>query len=109
MHVNRPELIAAHGYDPKYAMHILRLAEQGREFLTDGRITLPMPEPERTRIFDVRQGKYSYAEVREQIQDATERLKHAAVHSPLPSEPDYVALDELMKTLYFEHWGANNG
>jgi len=44
-HTNRPELIAAHGYDTKYAMHALRLGLQGIELLSTGRITLPVPEP----------------------------------------------------------------
>jgi hypothetical protein len=29
-HTNRPELVAVHGYDTKYAMHALRLGLQGR-------------------------------------------------------------------------------
>ncbi len=44
-HTNRPELVAAHGYDTKFAMHALRLGAQGVELLTTGRITLPVPEP----------------------------------------------------------------
>jgi uncharacterized protein len=33
---SRPELIAVHGYDTKYAMHALRLGLQGIELLTTG-------------------------------------------------------------------------
>jgi hypothetical protein len=32
-HTNRPELVAVHGYDTKYAMHALRLGLQGVELL----------------------------------------------------------------------------
>src|SRR5260370_38647383 len=42
-HTNRPELVAVHGYDTKYAMHALRLGLQGLELLNPGRITLPIP------------------------------------------------------------------
>src|SRR5215475_11657084 len=42
-HANRPELVAVHGYDPKDAMHALRLGLQGIELLTTGRTTLPVP------------------------------------------------------------------
>ena len=45
-HTNRPELVARHGYDTKFAMHALRLGMQGIELLTTGRITLPVPEPD---------------------------------------------------------------
>jgi hypothetical protein len=37
-HANRPELVAVHGYDTKYAMHALRLGLQGIELLSTGRI-----------------------------------------------------------------------
>jgi hypothetical protein len=40
--VNRPELEAKHGFDTKYAMHILRLGFQGVELMTTGKLTLPM-------------------------------------------------------------------
>jgi hypothetical protein len=46
-HANRPELVAVHRYDTKYAMHALRLGLQGVELATTGRITLPVPEPDR--------------------------------------------------------------
>ncbi len=49
-HTNRPELVATHGYDTKYAMHAVRLGLQGIELLTTGRITLPVPEPHRTYL-----------------------------------------------------------
>src|SRR3712207_5861454 len=51
------ELSAAHGYDTKYAMHALRIAHQGHELLTTGRISLPVGEPERSRLMDVRRGE----------------------------------------------------
>ena len=56
-HTNRPELVAAHGYDTKYAMHALRLGLQGIELLTTGRITLPVPEPDRIYLRSIRRGE----------------------------------------------------
>jgi hypothetical protein len=46
-YTNRPELVAVHGYDTKYAMHALRLGLQGVELLSSGKITFPVPEPDR--------------------------------------------------------------
>jgi uncharacterized protein len=51
---NRPELEARHGYDTKYAMHILRLGFQGVELLSTGRLTLPMAEADRAFTYAVR-------------------------------------------------------
>src|SRR3954471_14916404 len=36
--VNRPELVEAHGYDTKYAMHAARLGYQGLELVEKGRL-----------------------------------------------------------------------
>ena len=51
------ELSKLHGYDTKYAMHALRIAYQGIELLATGRITLPVPEPERSELRRVRAGE----------------------------------------------------
>ena len=63
-HANRPELVAVHGYDPKDAMHALRLGLQGIELLTTGRITLPVPEPGGGYLRSIRRGERPLAEVR---------------------------------------------
>ena len=39
-----------------YAMHALRIAHQGSELLSTGRITLPIAEPVRSRLMEVRRG-----------------------------------------------------
>jgi len=54
--VNRPELVESHGFDTKYAMHAARLGYQGIELLETGNLTLPMPEPERSRVMAIRKG-----------------------------------------------------
>jgi len=61
-HTNRPELVAVHGYDTKYAMHALRLGLQGIELLTNGRITLPVPEPDRAYLRSIRRGERPLAD-----------------------------------------------
>ena len=37
-------------------MHAARLGYQGIELLETGRLTLPMPEPERSRVMAIRTG-----------------------------------------------------
>jgi hypothetical protein len=51
------ERSAEHRYDTKDAMHALRIAHQGEEFLRTGRITLPVAEPERAALMQVRRGE----------------------------------------------------
>ncbi|GAA1999869.1 nucleotidyltransferase domain-containing protein [Nakamurella flavida] len=74
-HTNRPELVARHGYDTKFAMHALRLGIQGVELLTTGRITLPVPEPDREYLRSVRRGDVGLPEVVTAIGEAEARLE----------------------------------
>ncbi len=103
--VNRPELIAAHGYDTKYAMHVARLGYQGIELLSTGRLTLPMREPERSRVMAIRTGERSYEEAVAEIEEVERRLVRAVEESPLPAEPDAARVDEFVVATYREAWG----
>ncbi len=71
---NRPELVAEHGYDTKYAMHALRLGVQGVEFLSTGRISLPVPEPDRSFLRAVRRGEVPLPQAIAAVEAAEARL-----------------------------------
>ena len=103
--VNRPELIAAHGFDTKYAMHVVRLGYQGIELLTTGRLTLPMPEPERSRVMAIRRGEVPEADVVAEVEEVERRLLRAVADSPLPERPDLDRVDEFLVETYREAWG----
>ena len=80
------ELSKRHGYDTKYAMHALRIAYQGIELLSTGRITLPVPEPERTELRSVRNGELPLDDVLERIDAATVQLEELATDASLPAQ-----------------------
>src|SRR5262245_29569338 len=103
--VNRPELVEAHGYDTKYAMHALRLGYQGFELLQAGRVTLPMPEPERSRVMAVRRGERSFEEVLAEIDEAERWLEAALERTALPDRPDDEAVDAFLVEAYRRAWG----
>jgi len=103
--VNRPELVEAHGFDTKYAMHAVRLGYQGIELLETGRLTLPMPEPERSRAMAVRRGERSFDEVLAEIDEVQARLAAALERTPLPDEPDRAAVDAFLVAAYRRAWG----
>jgi predicted nucleotidyltransferase len=103
--VNRPELLEAHGFDTKYAMHVARLGLQGIELLSTGRLTLPMTEPDRSRVMAIRRGDVPLEEALTEI-DKIEHLLHEAVEaSPLRAEPDYERVDAFLVESYRESWG----
>lgn len=107
-HTNRPELVAVHGYDTKYAMHALRLGIQGVELLSTGRITLPVPEPDRSRLRAVRSGDIPLAEVMTAIDQAEADLKRLADDPAIPSQPDRAWVDQWLHRSYTEFWAATD-
>src|SRR5512132_1403155 len=103
-HVNRPELIEAHGFDTKYAMHAVRLGFQGIELMTTGHLTLPMAEPERSRVMAIRRGDVQLDEVIAEIAEIERRLQAAVEERPLREEPDYERVDGFLIDSYREAW-----
>jgi hypothetical protein len=103
--VNRPELVEAHGFDTKYAMHAARLGYQGIELLETGRLTLPMPEPERSRVMAIRTGERTFAEAIAEIDEVEQGLGEALQRSPLPAAPDRAKVDHFLVDAYRRMWG----
>jgi hypothetical protein len=103
--VNRPELLEAHGFDTKYAMHVARLGLQGIELLSTGRLTLPMAEPDRSRVMAIRKGDVPLEEALTEIDKIEHQLHEAVEASPLRAEPDYERVDAFLVDSYRESWG----
>src|SRR3954452_3196617 len=103
--VNRPELVEAHGYDTKYAMHAARLGYQGLELLETGRLTLPMPEPERSQVMAIRTGERSFEQAIAEIEDVERRVAAALERTPLPPQPDRAAVNRFLVDAYRRGWG----
>ena len=105
--ITRPELVHAHGYDTKYASHIIRLGIQGEELLLTGKITLPMPLVQRGEVVAIRRGEFTLAEVSNKIIDAETRVNMALANSPLPDNPDSKQVQEWMLNTYLTVWKRN--
>ena len=108
-HTNRPELVAAHGYDTKYAMHALRLGLQGIELLTTGRITLPVPEPHRAYLRSIRRGERPLTEVLGAVSDAEARLAQLRDSPAIADQPDRAWVDDWLHRSYLNFWARDHG
>lgn len=105
---NRPELVERYGYDVKYASHALRLAYQGLEIARHGRLTLPMPDPERERVLRVKRGDVperqdvldEIAKVRGYVEELLESGR-----TPLPVEPDWETVSAWSVDAHRRQWG----
>lgn len=103
-HGNRPELVAIHGYDSKFAMHALRLGVQGIELLTTGRLTLPVPQPAREYLRSVRRGEVSKAEVIDTIEVSEAKLQSLRTSGVVPEQPDRQWVDGWLHRSYLRYW-----
>jgi predicted nucleotidyltransferase len=98
------ELSTEHGYDTKYAMHALRIAHQGRELLSTGRITLPVAEPERARLMEVRRGEIPLTAVLDRLHEQAAALERDILDVRLREEPDRDRVDQFLVSAYRRTW-----
>lgn len=105
--VTRPELVEAYGWDTKFGSHMVRLGMQGAELLETGRITLPVPEPARNWIRELRTGGHSMREALEAAEECERQIKVLLDTSPLPEKPDYGAMDRWLVSAYERSWGES--
>jgi predicted nucleotidyltransferase len=104
--INRRELVERFGYDTKYAMHMLRLGHQGVEFMESGRLTLPIREPVRSHLMDVRRGLSNLADVLAECTELELQLSTLLESSPLPLEPDVKTVETFVMDTYAAAWAA---
>lgn len=101
---NRPELIEQYGFDTKFAYHAVRLGLQGVELLETGKITLPIPEPDRTWLKQLRVGVHSMGDALERIEGVRARLDVLAGTADLPERPDHAAINNFLSDTYRQWW-----
>ena len=98
------ELSSVHGYDTKYAMHALRIAHQGLELMTEGRIALPVREPQRSRLMAVRRGEVPLEDVLDALHERIGRLERVVAAADVPDEPDRAAVDRFLVEAHEQVW-----
>lgn len=102
----RPELIAAHGYDVKFAAHALRLGLQGLELMATGRVELPMSETQRSLCLTVRKGELRYENAVTWITEVRAALTRALDNgdSPLPERPNLESIQDFLIDAHRSYW-----
>jgi uncharacterized protein len=105
--VNRPALEEAHGYDTKFAMHLIRLLGEAKEFVEYGEITLPRPNA--AELIQIRIGKYKLGEVIDLAHRLRQEAAEAKSRSPLPESVDKQKVSCLIADLCQEFWRGQKG
>jgi hypothetical protein len=103
------ELSSEHGYDTKYAMHALRIAHQGRELLSTGRITLPIASPEREYLMQVRRGELPLRDVLARLHEQSALLEETVLGGDLTDQPDRHRVDRFLVDAYQRAWAGDIG
>lgn len=103
---NRPELVAEHGYDTKFAMHAVRLGFQGKEFIETGRMALPIPSPQGDILRAIRAGNVPYDEVRQMGKSLDADLWAQIEAADIPERPDREDVDALLFDMHKAEWAG---
>ena len=103
-HTNRPELVAVHGFDTKFAAHALRLGIQGVGLLTLGRINLPMLDQHRAHLRAVRRGEVALDNVLADIADYEGRITDLKTSANVPDQPDRAWVDDWLIRSHQAFW-----
>jgi len=96
----RAALEAAHGYDTKHAMHMVRLQRMAIEILETGQVLVRRAD--REELLQVRDGAWSYEALIEASERMTLRVDALKARSTLPAEPDMTELNALCVSIVEE-------
>jgi predicted nucleotidyltransferase len=103
---NRKDLLTKHGYDVKFASHLIRLLMEAKELLSTGRLEFPLRY--RQTILDVKLGKWKMSEVLSYAEELDNKLDDVVEFTALPKRPRYDEVQNLVKRLIKSWFSGNN-
>lgn len=93
----RAALEAAHGYDTKHAMHLVRLLRMGGEILRGEGVIVRRPD--RESLLAIRDGALDYEALAAEADALSAAIEAASATTALPDAPDEAALDALCASI----------
>ena len=105
--VQRDELVAAHGYDIKYAMHAARLGFQCHELLTTGKLTFPIGGEPAQWLLAVRHGRVPFDEWWERCLTLDATMAALAEDESWPPGPDRPRIEAWTAEAHRRCWDGN--
>ena len=98
----RDKLVKAHGFDTKFAYHIVRLIDEVEQILTTGDLDL---QRNNEQLKAIRAGKWSEEQIRDFFTRKEKDLEAAHASSILPWGPDEPAIKALLLQCLERHYG----
>lgn len=99
----RAELVAEHGFDTKFAYHVVRLLGEVEQILLEGDIDL---QRDNERLKAIRRGEWTEERLRQWAADKEADLERAYAASKLPAVPDEEKLKGLLLNCLEQHYGS---
>lgn len=98
----RKTLVDQHGFDVKFAYHLVRLLDECEQILMNGDIDL---RRNREHLKAIRRGDLTEEEIRKWAADKERQLEALYHTSTLPAEPDEDRIRQLLLDCLEEHYG----
>jgi predicted nucleotidyltransferase len=102
----RAELVAEHGYDTKFAYHVVRLIGEVEQILMEGDIDL---QRNNEQLKAIRHGEWTEERLRRWFAEKESHLERAYAESTLRPTPDEDRIKALLIDCLEEHYGSLEG
>lgn len=90
---NRKDLITKHGFDTKFASHLIRLLLECKDLINRGEITFPLPYKD--IILYIKRGEWTIKEVLDYADQLEVEIDAAAEKSELPNKPRFAEVEQF--------------
>ncbi len=94
----RFEIVEKYGYDTRAAMHAIRLLRMGWEILKFGEVNVHRSDA--SELLDIRNGKYSLQEIRDESKHLRRLLDLAYDKSKLPDVPNFNKINDWLVDMH---------
>lgn len=88
-----------HGYDLKFAVHIIRLYMNCEEILVNHTLNARRPPEDLKILMDIRAGKYSYSDFMNLAKEYEQKCEKAKQHTKLRHTADHDSIDDLCQDI----------
>ncbi len=99
----RKAMVEAHGYDVKFAYHIVRLLNEIEQILGEGDLDL---ERNREQLKAIRRGEWSVGQIEQYFEKKERELETRYTESRLPHRPNEADIRDLLLECLEQHYGS---
>lgn len=99
----RKELIEKHGYDTKFAYHIVRLVDYAVQILRDGDLDM---QKDKEKWKSIRAGMWTMEQLESSFYENEKTLDDTYKNTKLPSRPNETEIKEILYNTLEHHFGS---